>query len=266
MAEASDGTDENKESAPTKRAKGLRILRNAMVPLVDENGKPKHFGPYKPVQDACNICPARCCRFTVKVSIIDAVEFCVSLGVPFFAGLQLVMSDKDRRFRVDYDPQVFGKIDESAWLGTAEIALRRRDDGGCAHLVDIGGFERCGVYSARPSTCRLYPIVWESEEAHGGPALISCPVAYAVTPEMEESFYHDAAQSIDRWKLHDELLAQWHGRTETDAPWGVLDFLEFSVPEAAKYLGVDAACVLRAGGPFDVLSAAMVSSGTLRTV
>jgi Fe-S-cluster containining protein len=252
------------DSKPKQAQKGLRILRNAMVPLVDEHGKARHFGPYKPTLDACKICPARCCRYTVKVSIVDAVEFCVTLGLPFFAGLQLVMSEKERSFRVDHDAQVFQNVDPDYWQGSAEIALKRREDGACAHLLDIGGFERCGVYSARPSTCRLYPIVWESEEARGGPAVISCPVAYAVTPKMEEAFYFDAEQSIERWKIHDEILRAWHERSEDESLWGVLDFLEFAVPLAASHLGIEAADVLRSGGPFDVLSAAMVESGTLR--
>jgi Fe-S-cluster containining protein len=256
-------SDPPKDVVDTKRPYGLRIIRNAMVPLVDDDGKPRHFGPYQPVVGACNTCPARCCRFTVKVSIPDAVRFCVTLGVPFFAGLRLVMSERDRSFKLNHDERIFKEVTAEHWTGAAEIALRRREDGGCAHLVDLGGFERCGVYSARPSTCRLYPIVWESDRAQGGPPLISCPVAYGVTAQMEETFYQDAAESIQRWQIHDDLLGVWHARSADEAQWDVLSFLHFAIPRAAEIMGVDGASILEAGGSFERLAQSMRISGTL---
>ena len=46
--------------------------------------------------------------------------------------------------------------DLEGWLGTCEIQLRRRKDGSCHALVSVGGYERCGVYAARPLACRAY--------------------------------------------------------------------------------------------------------------
>ena len=138
------------------------------------------------------------------------------LGLPFFAGLRLVASDSERAFRVDYDSRLFPEFDEANYGGKAEIALIQREDGGCSHLVGIGGYERCGVYAARPSTCRLYPVVWESDVAQGGPPVISCPVAYGMTPAMEDDFYRDAKESIENWQLHDELLREWEAESERD--------------------------------------------------
>ena len=247
-----------------QRRHGLRIIRNAMVPLTDEDGRARHFGPYKPVLDACNICPARCCRFTVKVSIPDAVRFCVTLGLPFFSGLHLVMGDGPRSFRVTHDARIFTQISAEHWGGSADIVLRRSEDGSCAHLLNIGGFERCGVYSARPSTCRLYPVVWESDEAQGGPALISCPVAYGLTPTMEQQFYEDAAQSIESWQLHDNLLKQWHERSEDQDNWDVMSFLEFVVSRAAEHMNLDASNILAPGSAYEQLAQAMRQSGTLK--
>ena len=97
----------NDDPQNEKRPYGLKIIRNAMVPLVDEQGNSRSFGPYKGVVGACNLCPARCCRYTVKVSIPDALRFCTVLGVPFFAGLRLVASDSPRAFTVKYDSRVF---------------------------------------------------------------------------------------------------------------------------------------------------------------
>ena len=253
----------NDDSQNEKRPYGLKIVRNAMVPLVDEQGNSRSFGPYKGVVGACNLCPARCCRYTVKVSIPDALRFCTVLGVPFFAGLRLVASDSSRAFTVKYDSRVFPDINEADFCGKAEIALNRREDGGCSHLVEIGGYERCGVYSARPSTCRLYPVVWESEVAQGGPPVISCPVAYGITPDMESSFYRDAAESIENWQLHDDLLEEWEASSENDFPRDALTFLNFVLSRAAERRGIELEGVLDAGTPFERLAQAMKYSKTL---
>ena len=236
-----------------------------MVPLVDEQGNPRTFSPYKGVVGACNLCPARCCRYMVKVSIPDALRFCRVLGLPFFAGLRLVASDSERAFRVDYDSRLFPEFDEANYGGKAEIALIQRDDGGCSHLVGIGGYERCGVYAARPSTCRLYPVVWESDVAQGGPPVISCPVAYGMTPAMEDDFYRDAKESIENWQLHDELLREWEAESERDdeSSTDALTFLRFVFTKAAERLGVELKEALDLGTPFERLADAMRYSKTL---
>ena len=256
-------TVDEEKNTTEKRPYGLKIIRNAMVPLLDEHGKPRGFGPYNGVVGACNICPARCCRYTVKVSIPDALRFCKVLGVPFFAGLNLVASDSVRAFTVSYDSRLFPDVSEDDFCGKAEIALNRREDGGCSHLVEIGGYERCGVYSARPSTCRLYPVVWESEVARGGPPIISCPVAYGMTPKMEADFYRDASESIENWQLHDELVERWEMSSEDEFPRDAMTFLNFVLSRAAERSGIELAGVLDHGTPFERMAEAMMFSRTL---
>lgn len=249
--------------APPERPHRLRILRHAMVPLADADGRARHVVPYRPVKDACQVCPARCCRLNVKVSVPDALHFCETLGLPFFAGLTLVASSSERAFRVQHDARLFPDIDPSGWGGAAEIMLRRRDDGGCSFLQTIGGYERCGVYSVRPSTCRLYPITWDSDVAKGGPAMVMCPVPYAITPEVEDAFYRDAELSIGRWALHDELLAAWHAEVADEART-VEAWLAFAFPRAAERMGLRVVHTLDTNAPFERLRLAMVASGVIR--
>ena len=237
----------------------VRILRNAMTPLCDEHGRPLHFGPYKPVVDACSVCPARCCRLTVKVSVPDALHFCATLSLPFFAGLRIIPSTSPRAFKVDRDPILHAG--EEAWPGTAEIALKRRDDGGCGFLIDIGGFERCGVYSARPSTCRLYPMTWTSDSCEGSPPLVMCPVPYAVTPEAERIFVEDANRSIEHWSMHEAIIEAWHAR---EGEHSVDAFLRFAIGTAAERMGIDASRVLDRASPFERLHSGMVAAGLVR--
>ena len=250
-------------SEDNKRPYGLRIIRNAMVPLTDDEGKRRGFGPYEPVLDACSLCPARCCRFTVKVGLPDAIHFCTTLQVPFFAGLTIVKGGGDRSFEVEYDARVCVGVEEEDWPGRGEIALVRREDGGCSHLVGIGGYQRCGVYAARPSTCRLYPVTWDSDVAQGGPAIVACPVPYGIPPAAEDEFYREASRSIERWQIHDRVLAQWH-ELEPEGGRTVEAFLGFAIPRTAELLNVDASIVLDPGGPNERLHQAMVDSGVVR--
>ena len=244
-----------------ERPYGLKILKNAMAPLCNDDATLRQLGPYQPVLDACELCPARCCRLTVKVSLPDAVTFCNTLGLPFFSGLTLVPGAGARSFEVENDLRVNPHIEE--WPGRAEIALRRRDDGACGMLIDIGGYDRCGVYSARPSTCRLYPMAWTSEVAQGGPGLVMCPVPYGVTPAMEEQFFADAERSIGRWQIHDQVLAEWHADEPEDGRT-METFIKFAIPRTADLIGEGHEKVLAEGGPMDRLYDGMKRAGLLR--
>jgi len=186
---------------PAARAKAagksynVKLLPHAFTPLAHDDGTPRSkIQPYLPVLQTCEVCPARCCRFNVKVSLADAVHYCTTLGVPFFEGMHLVPSDhKHHSFEVERDPIL--NPEEEGWTGRAEIQLRRKEDGSCHALVEIGGYERCGVYEARPTLCRLYPMSWTSDVAKGGPAVVVCPVPYGVTEASERQFVHDVGDA-----------------------------------------------------------------------
>jgi Fe-S-cluster containining protein len=254
--------------AARARAEGrpynVKLERNAMTPLVHDDGTPrsKAHGPYLPVLNPCQVCPARCCRLNVKVSLGDAVHYCRTLGLPFFSGLTLVPSNHlTHAFRVERDPRV--NPSEEGWLGTCEIQLRRRADGSCHGLVDIGGFERCSIYEARPSLCRLYPMVWSSDVAKGSPGMILCPVPYGVTAAEEREFVRNIENSIERWETHDDIVAEWH---DLSPPEGrtVEAFMMFAIPRAAEAMGVSADGILAHGSANYRLYEAMIKSGVVK--
>ena len=236
---------------------GVVLIPQPFTPLADAEGRARsRLVPYPPVLGACNLCPARCCRLHVKLSVPDAVHFAATLGLPLFAGIRLVASeDPEHAFRLDRDPRVVAP--EAPWPGTAELELARRPDGGCHALVQVGEHERCGVYGARPSFCRTYPATWRGPTVEGGPKVIMCPVPYGIDPAEEARLRADIARSIRLWGLHDAWAAEWNA---TEGPHTVEAFLRFAVPRAAEALGVTADGVLAEGHREQRLYDAMLAS------
>lgn len=244
----------------------IKILQNALAPLAHADGSSRGgIGPYKPVLDACTVCSARCCRLNVKLSLGDAIVFCNTLGVPFFAGLLIVPSEHPlHAFKIEKtegDKRI--KTDLLDWTGTGEIALIRREDGACHGVVDVGGHERCGLYSARPSHCRTYPFSWTADEHRGSPGMICCPVPYGVSPAEEQRALADIQRSIELWSLHDEVVAAWNALPDSQ-PRAVDAFLEFALPITAERLGMSCDGLLTREPLNRRLYAAMVRSGVVR--
>jgi Fe-S-cluster containining protein len=241
----------------------VKLQSSAYVPKVGPDGQPiSKIAPYLPVLGACQLCPSRCCRLNVKVSLPDAIHYCKTLGVPFFAGMTFVPSDhRAHSFEIERDPRVVPA--ENGWQGRAEIQLRRADDGACHALVRMAGYERCGVYDARPSLCRLYPMTWTSDVAQGGPEAILCPIPYGFTDADEQKLIRDAELSIERWEIHDDVVAAWH-QHQPSAGRTLRAFLEFAIPLAAERMGVDPSGVLAEGWPEQRLYDQMVASKVLK--
>jgi Fe-S-cluster containining protein len=243
------------------RSFNVKIMPSAYVPKVGDDGRPlSRIQPYLPVLGACELCPARCCRLNVKVSLPDAIHYCRTLSLPFFAGMTFVPGDHAAHsFILERDDRIVPAGD--GWGGRAEIQLRRQESGACHALVVIGGYERCGVYAARPSLCRLYPVTWTSDVARGGPEAVLCPVPYGYTEGDERQFLADIEVSIERWEIHDDVIAAWNGSAE---PRTVESFLGFALPRAAERMGVEAPSILAEGFPEQRLYHQMVGSKVLK--
>ena len=217
------------------RPYGIRFRPHPFVVRIDEVGRPKtKLAPYGGVDHACHTCPSRCCSYRVDVSLPDALRMSRLLGVPVFTGLTIEANEHpSHAFRMDADP----RWPADAWPGTAQLALRRVEAGHCHALVDLDGHKRCGIYSARPSLCRTYPIAWTSDVSEGGPPTVHCPLPYGVSDEHAAELERDIATQIDEWELHDDIVAQWNRGT---GPFTIEAFLRFAVPLAATELGMSA--------------------------
>lgn len=239
----------------------ITLELTAYTPRTDAEGRPeRRVLPHLPVINPCRTCPARCCKMTVQVSLPDVLVYCHTLQVPFFAGVTVVPGQHpEHAFALGPDPRFVRG--EEAWPGSGELQLRRREDGRCHGLVDVGGYERCGVYEARPSTCRVYPVMWSGGGARGGPAALVCPVPYAVTPGEEARLLADARRARDAWALHAEVVRAWNQNAPEAA--SVEDFLRFAVPRVAERLGLPWQEILASGSPDERLWASMVSAGLL---
>lgn len=230
---------------------GLRILPSAMTPLCDEDGAPRRFAPWKPVVDACSLCPARCCRMTVRASVADVVRFCGVLDIPWQAGFRLVPGEGEGAFAVE-GPDGPRRLD---------FALHQKDNGDCANLVEHGGYWRCAVYAARPSACRLYPVAYETEDRRGGAGYVLCMVPYGITPSREAELEADIERSLDGWDLHREVHAAW---AEAEGPRDAGAMVQFVLQRAAEALGAPTTTLLTSEGPEVRLAASMRAAGLVK--
>ncbi|MEL6187450.1 MAG: YkgJ family cysteine cluster protein, partial [Myxococcota bacterium] len=187
-----------------------------------------------PMLNPCRLCKARCCYTRVKVTLPDVLRLCHTLDVPFFSAFTFDHSDDAvRGVRLEADPRVVDP--EDGWTGLAEIRLRRGEGGACIGLVDVAGYERCGMYGARPMNCRLYPASWEDERGKGGPNAVLCPAPFAITPSVAAQVETDSVTARRDWDLHEAVVAEWNA---ADTPPTVEAALDFLLPRAADAMGV----------------------------
>lgn len=191
----------------------VRLTPHPLTPKCDEDGAPAtRIAPYRPVVEPCAVCPAHCCHLHVKVSVADAVALCRAIDVPLSAAVVVrTVAPHEHSFAVDDDPRILRS--SAGWTGHAELQLVHDDDTGrCQQLVDIGGYQRCGVYAARPTGCRTYPVGWETDTQKGGPGSVACPVAYAIRPQDERQFIAHVELAIERWAAHRAIVDAWNQR------------------------------------------------------
>lgn len=226
----------------------LRVVHTPYVPLTDAEGRSQSkLQPYPPMRDPCRLCAARCCHTSVKASLPDVIRLCHTLQIPFFAAFTFEHSSHpDRGIRLDKDDRFVDP--EDGWTGLGEIRMRRGDTGGCVGLVELGGYVRCGMYGARPMSCRLYPISWEDEEDRGGPDAVLCPAPYAVTPPVAEQAVADAEQDRRQWRLHEVAVAKWNA---AETPATLEAALGFLLSEVAQALGLSLDPVVLSSGTAD---------------
>ncbi len=223
----------------------LEVLSNAFAPRTDDEGKPlSRIQPYPPMVNPCQICPARCCHTTVKLSLPDALHFCSTLALPFFTSISIVAStENSRSFRLDRDDRFVDPQD--GWAGWAELCLRRDQNGACRSLVKIDGYYRCGVYAARPAACRMYPLSYKYEGSVGGPDAIMCPVPYAVTPSQESQLLEVVQSSEKGWGIHEQAVAAWNQEERSER--SLESFLKSVLPLVAGLTGHDLSPILTQG-------------------
>ena len=235
------------------------------TPLVDDRGHPRRSTdvysvgsgngqPLKPVKDQCDTCPAKCCHNRVVLSIPDAIEFCQTLGIPLLSALRFspAPSESLKSFLLNHDSRLNPECKSSEWSGKADIILPMQNNKACGYLIDIRGYKRCGVYAARPSICRTYPMTFGfldeisgeiSPEISGeNPGLVvksrvSCPAPFPVDAAMEKEFKKAALSSREKWLVHSQVVAEWEAFESEDGRTAE-NFLLFSIPRAAQLLGL----------------------------
>jgi Fe-S-cluster containining protein len=223
----------------------ISFIESSMTPLVNDRGDPYSMEsndeqPLEPMIDQCEVCPAKCCAGIVILSLPDAIEFCQTLGVPFLSGLRFNFWQDvvtETAFPLDHDERISPESQPGQWTGKADITLPRNDDGICKFLVDMNGYKRCGVYAARPSGCRTYPLAFKRSGKRTGPQQIACSAPFGVTRKMENEYRIAAASSHKNWCVHSQVIKQWEAFEPEDGRT-VENFLLYTIPLAARLSGL----------------------------
>ena len=229
----------------------IRLLPTAMTPLATEAGAHRRLGPYRPHLDACALCPARCCRMTVRCSVADVVRFCHVLQLPWQAGFRLIPGNSPESIPAR---GADGVVD-------LDFALHQKSNGDCANLVEHRGYWRCGAYAARPSPCRMYPVSYDAATRRGGTPFVQCPVPWAITPEVEARLRIDIATSIEGWALHQQVRRAW---VEAGADQDGAAMARFVLARAQQALGLEGPARLEEAPPEARLVTAMRGAGVIR--
>ena len=118
-----------------------------------------------PATRACAGCHGLCCvEHDVPVNGYELRRLRRALGVPW-----------DALVRVEEAPTLHGlgfRLNRAPLWRRFYLLRRSAPDGtlgACHLLLEIGGVHRrCGVHALRPGACRIYPLLPNVEEPHGG--------------------------------------------------------------------------------------------------
>ena len=83
----------------------------------------------------------------------------------------------------------------------------------CVFLMSlVGGEDRCGIYSDRPSACKVYPMTMSRGEVHLAEHAI-CPTGSWPQREMERPTWREAVKrTYIEADLYTEVVARWNAR------------------------------------------------------
>ena len=170
--------------------------------------------------EPCVRCPSRCCQRQAVLGTAEAMRIGFTLGLRLRSFVEPMpwTSAVGRLISWPF------KLDD----GGRHVLRFRRGPEGCVHLVRPGeATSRCGIYSVRPSLCRLYPFIVDDEGerfAIGGQEI--CPEQWLQTAATREAAGQAIAQlRVDR--EHDrQIVLAWNKGRRARTFDALLAFLE----------------------------------------
>jgi len=169
----------------------------------------------------CATCPGHCCKHMVAISTVEMFRMAFQLSVPLASFAEAVQPPASilKTTRMPIIPLA---------AGPTLIRLRRHEPAWtCMFLVDVGGLGRCGVYSIRPNTCRLYPfhILADGEELRSGNQQL-CPTRWLQSPHQEAPLLKAYRQRRADHRTENRLIAAWSRATGLHGSWD--EYVAFS--------------------------------------
>lgn len=152
-------------------------------------------------QTPCSQCAGACCdTLAITVNIVDVAQIVRTLHLSVFDLLARYI-DEDPREK----PYVFHIRNQPVSLALNPPGAKTC---GCPFLMKIGPEARCGIYSFRPGTCRVYPFSRQKERVYHKRNAI-CHARFKVDPHDPE--IHRAIDEYQRnWDLHARLCDEWN--------------------------------------------------------
>jgi len=150
----------------------------------------------------CQLCPGSCCDdLAVTLNVVDVARIHRALHIP--------VHDFLARY-VDEDPK---ERPYAFTIRKQPIALALLPpegvDRGCSFLLDIGGHRRCGIYSLRPGTCRVYPFTDQGDVVKHKPGTL-CPRRFDLDTVDHEAIKQEIARYQDEWNVHARFAREWN--------------------------------------------------------
>lgn len=133
--------------------------------------------PFGAVTNSCRNCKAKCCRgLAVVLTIPEALRLNDAIGLDPDSYFEL--SDKVDSRKTPHFPLLYW---EGKQLKEYFIIIKKRQNGDCFFLNENS---TCGIYSVRPSVCRLYPFELTDSKKQKDGAL--CPKKFVREPQTDK--------------------------------------------------------------------------------
>lgn len=149
----------------------------------------------------CATCTSLCCC-RVPVTVVDVARIARSLGLPLAEFLWTYVNEDP--INEPYVFQVQGLPCSLALKGPEEQPQR------CPFVMRIGTRDRCGIYSCRPSICRVFPFQRQRGQLLVNPRA-SCAFTERYPLRQDDAGLHQVFDACDaELRLHAEFCREWN--------------------------------------------------------
>lgn len=171
----------------------------------------------------CDTCHGKCCkRFVVFITAHDATRIAKNLNI-------------DPLYFLNYYPEEFtSKYPCFTIKGKSYVLGIDSKDGSmkdCKFLLNIGGYNRCGIHCFRPMSCRTYPFTLEDGKL-GSVEEFLCPKQWWPKAEKREEYINNIKQFKKELEEYRSMVETWN--SSFNGKGSFMEFLDFTLNRAEE--------------------------------